>query len=72
MYIKIKGNLAEIAVASSKTLNIGRNKKLDLLSEAQTNILDIINIIELEDADAIRKEIYSIAQIVFTHYMNIT
>lgn len=65
MYIKIKGNLAEIAVASSKTLNIGRNKKLDLLSEAQTNILDIINIIELEDADAIRKEIYSIAQIVF-------
>lgn len=65
MYTKIKGNIAEIAVTSSKSIRGGRKKKLDLLLEAQENILDIINIKELEDEDYVQAEIYSIAVIVF-------
>lgn len=65
MYTKIKGNIAEIAVTSSKSIRGGRKKKLELLLEAQANILDIINIKELEDEDYVQAEMYSIAVIVF-------
>lgn len=65
MYTKIKGNIAEIAVASCKTMRGCHKKKLDILLEAQENILDIINIKELEDEDMVQAEIYSIAVTVF-------
>lgn len=65
MYTKIKGNLAEIAVAYCKAGRAGKKEKLSILLEAQMNILDIINIKELEDEDAIKAETYSIAVNVF-------
>lgn len=65
MYAKIKGNLAETAVAYCKSVCRGKKKKLSILLEAQMNILDIINIKDLEDEDALKVEMYSIAIKVF-------
>lgn len=66
MYIKIKGNLAEIAVAICESMQGGRKKKYNLLKEAKKSILEIIDIKEVEDEDTIQAEIYSIATKVFS------
>lgn len=65
MYAKIKGNIAEIAIANCESINGRRNEKIDLLLDAQAKILDIINLKQLEYEDAIKAEIYAIATMVF-------
>lgn len=65
MYVKIKGNIAEIAAACSKNSNLNRKKKLEFLMEAQKHVLDILKIEVFEDSEKMKKEIYSISCRVF-------
>lgn len=70
MYIKLKGNIAEIAVNCSKNKYESRKRKLEFLMEAQKNIIETLNLNMYEKDESIELELYSIASIVFSELKN--
>lgn len=65
MLMKIKGNIAEIAVACGENNPENRMEKKEFLLEAKDNIMDILSNDEFVVDDKIYTEMYSIAVLVF-------
>lgn len=70
MYIKLKGNIAEVAVERSKDKYASRKNRLEFLMEAQKNIIEILNLDKYERDEKIELELYTIASMVFSELRN--